>query len=362
MLDFPTRARRGLRVGRPRAFLNKDVAETMGIWCRAALLNDPRAIAFCRSNDLPLTRAANEGVNSAGGVLVPDDFHAAIINLRELTGAFRGNAEVVPMGRDAMPWPRRTGGLTAYFIAENTAPTESQLGLDNITLTAKKIGVLTRMSTELEEDSAADFGELVASEVAYAFARKEDDCGFNGDGSPTYGGMRGLTVLLIDGNHNAGKVTAASGHNTFGTLDATDLAATVAAIPAIALPGAKWFVSQFGFATTFCRLAAVAGGIIVMQDEITGRSYPTFLGFPVVITQALPQIATTLTGKVMLLFGDLSLAAAVGDRRVVAVRKSDHRYFDQDQIGVLGTERVDVVAHDVGDNTTAGPIVGLAAP
>jgi hypothetical protein len=53
------------------------------------------------------------------------------------------------------------------------------------------------------------------------------------------------------------------------------------------------------------------------------------------------------------------LAAAVGERRVATIRKSDDRYFEQDQVGILGTERVDIVVHDAGDNTTAGPIVGL---
>ena len=85
--------------------------------------------------------------------LVPEQMMASVIDLREQYGVFRQEATIVPMGRDTVNWPRRTGGLTAYFVGENTALTESQVSWDNVNLTAKKLGVLTRFSTELDEDS-----------------------------------------------------------------------------------------------------------------------------------------------------------------------------------------------------------------
>jgi hypothetical protein len=62
----------------------------------------------------------------------------------------------------------------------------------------------------------------------------------------------------LNGNHAASKVTAA--HSTFLTLDTTDLTKLIGAAPSYALPNAKWFISNYGFATVFCRLAASAGG------------------------------------------------------------------------------------------------------
>jgi HK97 family phage major capsid protein len=55
----------------------------------------------------------------------------------------------------------------------------------------------------------------------------------------------------------------------------------------------------------------------------------------------------------------LSKAAAMGERRQVSIKRSDDRYFDTDQIGLMGTERVDVNVHDVGDSSTAGPLVAM---
>ena len=63
----------------------------------------------------------------------------------------------------------------------------------------------------------------------------------------------------------------------------------------------------------------------------------------------------------MLLFGDLSKSSALGDRRVVKVFPSEHRYMDTDQIGIRGLERIDIVNHDVGTTSAAGPIVALLA-
>jgi HK97 family phage major capsid protein len=320
-----------------------------------AINGNQRAADWCTDNDLPFaTRAQVEGVNSFGGFLIPYELMRMIIALRELRGAFRAAARVLPLASDSATVPRRTGGLTVYFPGEGGSITESAMTFDNIGLAVKKLAALTRTSVELEEDSVIDLGNLFLTEMAYAFASKEDDCGFNGDGTSTYGGMRGVTTLLLDGNHGAGKVSAASGHNTFGNIDAVDLATLVGTLPGYAAAGARWFISQMGFGLAFCRLAGATGGIITRAD---GKIL--FMGFPIQLAQVLPQVATTLSGKVMLAFGDLALAATLGERRGVTVARSSDRYLDQDQMVWRGIERVDINVHDLGDNTTAGPIVGL---
>ena len=160
---------------------------------------------------------------------------------------------------------------------------------------------------------------------------------------------------LLDGTHGAGKIAAATNHNTFSTLDAGDLSSLMAALPEYALPSASWIVSSYGYATCFARLGAVAGND---TGAIDGRPALNYLGFPVVTTPNLPGSGSQ-TGKVMVAFGDLSLAAAIGSRRGVTVRTSQHRYLENDQIGILGSQRFDINVHDLGDNAKAGPIVGM---
>jgi HK97 family phage major capsid protein len=117
-----------------------DQAYTAGMWFKATLLGNAEAAEWCKSRGVPIQKAQGEGVDSAGGFLVPEELMASIIILREQFGVFRQECQVVPMGSDTLNWPRRTGGLTAYFTGENTAVTESQAAWDNINLTAKKLG------------------------------------------------------------------------------------------------------------------------------------------------------------------------------------------------------------------------------
>jgi len=337
----------------------EDKAYRTGQFIKATMFGNDSAMEWCKEHGVILEKAQGEGTNSSGGVLVPEEMLAAIIVLRETYGVFRKECRVVPMSRDTLDWPRRTGGLTAYFVGENQALTESNVAFDNVNLTAKKLATLTKLSTEIAEDAVVNIADFVVNEIAYAFSSKEDDCGFNGDGTSTYGGMRGLTTLAVDGNHTAGKYVSASGHVTFATLDQTDLTGLMGLLPQYALPNAKFYVSQTGFATCFERLIATAGGNRI--DTLDGSIVYRYLGFPIVISQKLPLVTTSLANKAMMFFGDLTLAAAMGERRGVTIRRLDERFADSDQIGIMGTERFDINVHDMGDNTNAGPLVSLVA-
>jgi len=77
------------------------------------------------------------------------------------------------------------------------------------------------------------------------------------------------------------------------------------------------------------------------------------------MTQVMPQVTTSLTGQVMVAFGDMSYAATLGDRRQLKLRFLTERFADQDQVGIIGSERIDINVHDLGDASSAGAIVGL---
>jgi HK97 family phage major capsid protein len=108
-----------------------------------------------------------------------------------------------------------------------------------------------------------------------------------------------------------------------------------------------------GFAQVFGRLAGNNGGIVVLNGEMT------FWSFPIRISSTLPNVTTTLLNKVMILFGDASLSSTLGETRAITIAQAAGRYLDQDQILFKATSRIDIVNHDLGDNTTAGPVVGL---
>jgi HK97 family phage major capsid protein len=215
-------------------------------------------------------------------------------------------------------------------VAENSVLAESSATFDNVTGTMKKLVVLIRGSTELSEDSDGALGTWFATEMGRAFAQGEDEAAIKGDGTSTFAGIRGLAKLIVDGNHGGGKVTAAGGHNTYATLDSVDIGALVAALPARALPGAGFCVSRTGFGSTFCRLAAAAGGWT--NVNVNGRNVPGYLGFPVFVTPTLPTSTTSVTGQTMILFGDMYQSTMLTSRRDLTIGVSAQRYFDSDQV------------------------------
>ena len=329
-------------------------ATRAGHWAKS-LAGIEKSREWCAKNGVALIKAQSETIGTLGGFLVPTDFDAAIIAVRDTVAAFR-NAEVRPAGADNTVRPRRIGGLTASFVAEGTPIPESQMQFDAVSATLKKLAILTRSSSELFEDAAPDLAEFLATEIGYAFAAVEDDCGFNGDGTSGYGGISGLGLKLT-GTKSA--IGAAVGHNTFLTLDTTDLANLMGGVLATGIPGASWYVSALGYAQCLCRIAATAGGMVATESA-DGTIEANFLGFPVRFSSKLSNVSTPLTGKPMMYFGDLSKSSVIAEHRVgTSIVMSRDRAFDQDQVLLRGTRREDIISHSVGDAATLGPIAML---
>lgn len=353
--DFDAHRHSTRHAGKLRAFKSEQEAHAAGMWLAGELFGSKQAQRWLA--DHPEVRALSGGINAAGGYLVPTSFEQAVIINREEYGVFRKHARVLPMDSDTLPVPVRNGGVSAYFTGENASITASDASWTNVTLNARKLAALTRMSSELSEDSLISMADYLADEMAWSFANKEDEAGFNGDGSDTYGGIVGIRPKLIDGTHTAGAVDAASAIDTFAEVVMLDLLNVKSVLPAYAMRDAAWYVSSAAHALVFERLAVAAGGNTL--EAYSKGAELRFLGFPVRVSQVLPSTTGDLSNVAMILFGDLSKAALMGSRREVRVMVDESRYMDQDQIAVRSTERFDIVINDLGDTSTAGPIVGL---
>lgn len=346
------------RYGKLRAYKGKNAdadAYRAGKWLMATVMDDASSRQYCRDNGIEL-RIQAESINTAGGFVVPDVMERAIIDLRETYGMFRANARVLPMSSDHSLIPRRTGGVTAYFIGETDSIKESEKSWDQVELTAKKLGALTRMSTDLNEDSIVNIADDLAQEMAYAFAKKEDECGLDGDGSSTYGGMVGIRTKFVDGNHTAGYTEGTSTCLFWSDITLADeIGDIMSLLPTYALPRAKWYINPAGRAGSFNTIAMAGGGNTTR--EIASGAEPMFAGYPVVVTSAMP--ALPVNDEVCILFGDLSMSTTFGDRRGITIRVSSDRYLEYDQIGIQATERFCIANHDIGDTSLAGPVVAL---
>jgi HK97 family phage major capsid protein len=201
--------------------------------------------------------------------------------------------------------------------------------------------------------------------MAYGFAKKEDECGFVGDGTQTYhnivGVTRALTALSGTIANIAGLVVAAG--NLFSEFTLADHESVVARLPQYAdTMNAAWYCHRTYYFETMMRLALAAGGTTA-AEVISGTREFRFLGYPVRITQTMPK--TDANSQVACLLGDLRMAAALGDRRENRIAMSEHSDFANDLLAVRGTTRLDINVHDVGNASAtaadreAGPMVGL---
>lgn len=363
-LQIPVRQQ--FRHGKLKAFTDPKNGEKQaylaGMYFMAVLAKAPRAIEWCKDHGvgLDIWNAGGENQNQLGGVLVPDEVERTIIDLREARGVARQECMVTGMAGDTKYIPRRTGGLTAYFVDENPSSgiTESDKNWNSVRLVARTLATLSRYSLQLSDDSVISIGDDLASEIAYAFADKEDQCLFNGDGTSTYGGIVGVKSGTAAGS----KYTAIAGNTGFGTLDRDDFEAMVGKLPQYAEPNAKWYISKAGWAASILRLIDAAGGN-TWRDLASGKRELSFLGYPVVIVQVMNStLGAQVSTDGLVYFGDMRQAVAFGNRRGVSVFPSEHRYMEYNQIGVRGFERFDINYHERGDANNAGSLIMLSTP
>jgi HK97 family phage major capsid protein len=360
------------RASQLRAFKGPKAAEDAywcGMWLRAAIYGHARSRQLCDQRGMHFeresfaeTRAMSEGVNAAGGFLVPDTFEQTIIDLREQYGNARRNLRIVPMGSDHSNEPRKAGGLTAYPRGENAAARESEQDWTNVELTARSWDVLTRLSVELSEDALISLAEDLAIDCARAFAEAEDNACIDGDGTGAYHGIVGIRTKIIDGTHSASVVDAAQTGDNWSELEDGDLLNVMGALPKYAEIGAKWHCSKIARHAVFSRLLRAASG--ATMAEISAGAAPGYMGFPIEEWASMPGTAglgtgTALNDKCMLLFGNMSLSSKMGVRKGITIQRLGELYATQGQIGIMASERFDINHHSLGDTTKPGPIISL---
>jgi HK97 family phage major capsid protein len=363
-------------VSRPRYFkgaTTQDAARKayrFGQWLLAGPLGNAKAREYCKANGISLEfeRAQQESINEKGGFLVPTEFGTDMIDLKEEFGVMRRVAEIVPMASDSRTDPRRTGGLTARFVGESVAGTVDDLAWEQVELNAKKLICMARISSELNEDSLINTADKNFGEISYAFSVKEDDSGFNGDGTSTYGGITGVRTKLKNlsgtiANIAGLVVSTGTGYATsYNAIVLKDFHKVKGRLPAYALRrGPRWFMHQSFWSEVVEALVMAVGG--VTAAEIAAGAAPKLLGYPVEISQSFPSVSAV--SQVAALFGCMDLAVSLGDRRKTTLALSEHSRFANDELELKGTERFDINAHDVGNadataaNRVPGPIVGM---
>lgn len=353
------------RVGTLKAFRGESAHEdafNSGMWLRAAVSAmrgrvDREAESHLERLgwDLGFNPQATqtEGDPESGGYLVPEPMQAAWIERREQVGVMRALATIHVMTSEKDSVPKLTSGPGVIYPGEAGSATVSDQVWGRILLSSVKRMVYGKISRELRRDALINIVDQFVSRTAYEMAKKEDADGIKGDGSATYGHDVGLLNAL----GAASKSTAATGHDTWLELDIADFVSCMGILPDDYWMGPAWLCSAAFYHIVMLRVMAQAGGNNLQTLEVGRRTVPMFLGYPVFFSGQMPK--TTAASTTCCLFGDFASAIMLGDRQDLEVALSDDAHFAEDVTAIKATTRIDFNAHECGDASNAGAVVGL---
>ncbi|HOD79962.1 MAG: Phage capsid family protein [Planctomycetes bacterium ADurb.Bin126] len=290
------------------------------------------------------------GTDSAGGYLIPDEFRPELVRNVEAEGVFWTQARRIPLaGMGTVNIPKRTGGLTAYWVASAAQITESRPTLGILQLTPEKLGALVYVPNEfLRGGLLADLGNWIGVEMVYAFDYALDNAFVNGDGTASYGGITGILQ-----SSNIASQAAADTHTTYATLDGTDWSNFIGALSkAYALGNARFGLS-LSMAMTARALKSTTGQPLY---ERGGDGLPaTIDGFPFTVGPRCPAKASVTASVKFGWFGDLNLSHLVGMIRDIEIATSEHAAFTTDQTLTRGILHVDMAEQDADAVVTMKP-------
>lgn len=352
--------------GRLKAFRDADKAAAKekayqaGLWVAATMFGRADCRGEYEERYGEIGAAITTTNNGSASHFIPEIIETSIIELVESFGVFRRYAELVQMGSDSQVEPRWTAGLVAYFVAEGAAATKSDPSWDKVGLTAKNIACFGKMSRNFNEDAIIDMGDKWAMAAAVAFAEKEDDCGFNGDGTSTYGGMTGLRTKLVD-SANAASLVTATGEATLAALTVGTFETVMGTLADYPGMQPAWFCHKSVYHASMGRLKRTAGG--VTAAEMAAGSPKEYGGYPVVFSQKMPKASAVTTGVTGIVFGDISMSSKFGERRGRTFEIGmDGNDFSQQMLSLLSTQRFDINNHTIVDprsSSNPGPVIGL---
>lgn len=311
-----------VKYNKSKVFATSEDAYTAGMFL-ASVGGDRKAQEFMAAQSV--------GTDNKGGFTVPAPLSSELINLVEGYGVARNVCRRIVMG--AMTWsvPKLTGHATIYYPAEAAAITESDLTLGQISLTAKKMAGLVKMSTEISEDSVISMTDTIVKDLAWSFAKAEDENLFLG-GSILTGGIEG-DALVADVDLAGASVAG---------LALTHLTDAVVAAGNERGLSHEWYFHPSVFNGQVRDLLNAAGGNTMR--EIEGGQRPTLFGYPVNLTNALNNSSATTAGDLIAVFGDLGVSHYFGDRRALNFNVLRELYAANDQVGIVCTQRLDIAS------------------
>ncbi len=276
-------------------------------------------------NHPEIMNSLQEGTDSEGGYLVPDEFERTLVESLEEENIFRKLAHIITTSSGDRKIPVVASKGSASWVDEEGQIGESDDSFAQVSIGAYKLGTLIKVSNELLNDSVFDLESYISKEFARRIGTKEEDAFFNGNGTG-----KPVGIFNATGGAETG-VTAASAT----AITADEIIELFYSLRAPYRKNAVWVMNDATVKTI--RKLKDSTGNYLWQPALTAGTPDTLLGRPVYTSSYVPTIAA---GKKTIAFGDFSYYW-IADRQGRTFKKLSELYAATDQTGFVGTQRVD---------------------
>ena len=310
--------------GKPGAKMGKDETEKTGRASdeyKGSFWNAMRVKAPMPS----VLNALQEGTDSEGGYLVPDEFERTLVEALEEENVFRTLAHVIKTSSGDRKIPVVASKGSASWVDEEGAYQESDDAFSQVSIGAYKLGTMIKVSEELLADNVFDLEAYISKEFARRIGAREEESFFNGDGKG-----KPLGILAAAGGAEVG-VTAASAT----AITADEVIDLFYSLKAPYRKNAVWVLNDA--TVKQIRKLKDTTGQYLWQPSLVAGTPDTILGRPVKTSAFMP---TAAAGAKTIAFGDFKYYW-IADRQGRTFKKLSELYAANGQVGFMGTQRVD---------------------
>ncbi len=267
-----------------------------------------------------VSNVLQEGIDEAGGYLVPDEYDRRLIDVLDEENVLRGLATTIRTSGERKINIAATKPA-ALWVEEGGALTFGDATFDQKLLDAHKLHVAIKITEELLADNAFQLEDYILTQFGKAIANAEEDAFLNGDGEGK------PTGLFADAQVGV----------TIGTveIDADDV---IDLIYKLKRPYRK----KASFITNDSTLAVLRklkdeNGNYLWQPSLQNGEPDRILGYAIRTSQFAPKLAA---GKAALAFGDFSYYN-IGDRGQRTLQVLKELFAGNGMVGYVMKERVD---------------------
>lgn len=272
-----------------------------------------------------IVNALEEGVDTEGGYLVPNEFEDTLVEALEEENMFRSLAHVIQTSSGERKIPVVASKGSANWIDEEGPYTDSDDAFGQVTIGSFKLGTTIKVSEELINDSVFDLENYISKEFARRIASREEEAFFTGDGNG-----KPLGFLAKSGGAEVG-VTAASAT----AITADEIIDLFYSLKTPYRKNAVWILNDATVKAV--RKLKDSTGQYLWQSALTEGTPDKLLGRPVYTSAYMP---TAAAGAKTIAFGDFKYYW-IADRQGRSFRRLNELYATTGQVGFLGSQRVD---------------------